>query len=196
MVRVLIAGIVGGIFLFVGGAFCHMVLGLEFRTFGRFADEGQVREFIQGQNLEPGIYGFPQLDANFDRLSSADQTSEEERLKAAYREGPTGYWIIAPNGEDMAGPRQFGSELVANILAAFMAAFVAAHLSSYTTFVRRWLLIALIGPVAWLSLVASYAIWYRYPIPFVLDGLYAAIIEWVLAGAAIAFIVRPIMHSR
>lgn len=196
MARVLLAGILGGIALFGGGAISHMVLTLESRKISRLPDESAVSEFVSQQKLDATIYGYPQIDPQFDRLSSADQKVEFERVNNAYRQGPAGYLIVAPTGEDMAGPRQFISELVSDILAATLAAFIAAHLSSYASFLRRWLLIALMAPVAWLSLLYSYSIWYRFPLPFVLDGLFGALVEWVLAGAVIAAVVRPIMHSR
>jgi hypothetical protein len=104
--------------------------------------------------------------------------------------------IVAPKGEDLMGAKQLGGELVGDVLAALLASFVAAHFTLAASFTRRWLLIILLGPIAWLSLTLSFALWYRFPFNFIQDGLFVALIEWTLAGAAIAAIVRPIMHNR
>jgi hypothetical protein len=48
----------------------------------------------------------------------------------------------------------------------------------------------------WLSLSASFGIWYRFPWPFIRDDLLCAILEWCVAGAAIAGIVsRKVKES-
>jgi hypothetical protein len=55
----------------------------------------------------------------------------------------------------------------------------------------RLLMVVLIGVGGWLALSTSMALWYRFPWPFILDQLYAGLIEWGLAGLAIAIIVKP-----
>jgi hypothetical protein len=41
----------------------------------------------------------------------------------------------------------------------------------------------------WVSLTASYGIWYHFPWPFIRDDLLCTILEWCVGGAAIAGIV-------
>jgi hypothetical protein len=196
MLRILLAGLIGGIAMFIGGAFSHMFLNLENRWFSHLPDQTAVRDFITSQKLAPGMYGFPEMAENYDKMTEPEQKIEEDRLNADYRSGPSGFVIIAPTGEDLMGWKQLGGELAANIMAACLVAFVVAHLSTYTSFARRWLLVVLLGPISWLSLTLSFALWYRFPIAFIQDGLFGALIEWTLAGAPIAALVRPIRHSR
>ena len=58
-------------------------------------------------------------------------------------------------------------------------------------FVVRWSFVVLMGVFTWVCANASYHIWWHFPFPFVLDELYCALIEWGLAGIAIAAIVVP-----
>jgi hypothetical protein len=196
MIRIVLAGVIGGIAMFIGGAFSHMFLELESRSFRRLPDEAAMLEFVSGQKMAPGMYAFPEVAENYAKMSAPEQGLEYERINAAFRNGPAGHLIVAPTGEDMMGWKQLGGELIANVLAALLAAFIVAHLSSLTSFARRWLIIVLLGPISWLSLTLSFALWYRFPMTFIQDGLFASLIEWTLAGAVVAAIVRPIMRSR
>lgn len=191
MVRVLIAGIVGGVLVFCGGAFTHMALGLEGRAFSRLAKEEEVRAFFAKQELAPGIYGFPMMKEGYEKLSSVEQAKEWERVSVEYKKGPAAYIIVPPNGEEMMSGKQLGSEFATNVLAALIAAWILACLAPDKTFCWRFGIVLSLGLFTWLSTSASYLIWYRFPAAFILDGLYASLIEWGVAGLAIAAIVRP-----
>ncbi len=196
MGRILIAGILGGLAMFAGGAFSHMFLEFESRQFARMNDESAVKEFITTQGFRSGMYDFPTMSADYDRMSQAEKDADANRLNSDFKQGPSGLLIIAPTGEDMMGPKQLAGELIANILAALLAAFVTAHFTMAASFSRRWLLIVLMAPIAWLTLTLSFTLWYRFPIAFIQDGLFVGLIEWTLAGGVIAAIVQPIMHNR
>ena len=196
MVRILIAGILGGLVMFIGGAFSHVFLDLETRSFKRLPDEAAAVEFYKAQGLVAGMYNFPSLPGSFANLSSEEQAKVKTAVNSAYKTGPAGYLIVAPTGEDLMGPRQLIGEFVSNVIAALLAAFIAAHFSTAASFSRRWLLIVLLAPISWFSLTLSFAIWFRFPYPMIQDGLFGALIEWTLVGAVIAGIVRPIMHHR
>ena len=191
MMRVIIAGIVGGLLLFVGGAVSHMTLDLEGRAFQAVQNEAAGRDFFNAHAKAPGIYGLPAMNPNFKSMSEAEQTAEWERVAQLYGDGPSAIMIVAPRGEEMMSGQQLGGEAFFNILAALVVAFVVSHLSDRCRFLTRWSIVVLIGVAAWLSLSTSWAIWYRFPWAFIMDGLYVSLIEWSLAGLAIAFIVPP-----
>ncbi|MEQ1902626.1 MAG: hypothetical protein ABL888_00405 [Pirellulaceae bacterium] len=191
MLRVIMAGIVGGLLLFVGGAASHMGLELEGRTFRVIQDESAARDFFNKQAIEPGIYGFPAMSPNFPSMSADEQTAEWERVGKLYKEGPAVISIVAPRGEEMMSGQQLGGEAFFNILAALVVAFVASHFSDRCRLLTRWSLIVLIGVSGWLALSTSLAVWYRFPWSFTMDGLYVVLIEWAMAGLAIALIVPP-----
>jgi len=83
-----------------------------------------------------------------------------------------------------------GKELASNVIAAFMAAWVISLAGPDVGFGRRWLAVLLMGLIGWMSLAASYGIWYRFPHDFLHDELLCAFLEWSVAGLAIAAIVR------
>jgi hypothetical protein len=186
-VRILIAGIVGGILVFVMGAVNHMVLGLQGRTMSNLADEASLVATIKVSGVKPGLYMFPGLPS---KAQQPDQAKAMTELNERYKAGPAGLLLIAPTGEDMMGAKTLGLEWATDTIAALLVAWIVSLMASDVGFVRRWIAVVAIGAVAWLSLTASYGIWYRFPHAFVHDELYCALLEWGVAGLAIAAIAR------
>jgi hypothetical protein len=56
---------------------------------------------------------------------------------------------------------------------------------------QRVLFVALLGLIAWLSINVSYWNWYGFPTAFVLGEGIDQVVGWLLAGLAMAKIIRP-----
>jgi hypothetical protein len=112
MGRILIAGILGGLAMFAGGAFSHMFLDLESRQFARMNNEIAAKDFITAQSFRSGMYDFPTRSADYDRMSQAEKEADANRLNSDFKQGPSGLLIIAPTGEDKMGPKQLGGEFI------------------------------------------------------------------------------------
>jgi hypothetical protein len=188
--RVVIAAFVGGFLMFMCGAFCHMFLEIESRNIQQVANEEQLHDFLVQQGYAPGMYGYPSMPAHAKSATKDEQNKIMEEVWAKFKAGPACYLIIPPSGEEPMGATQLGGELCANIIAAFSAALIANCISSSIGRFGRWLLIVAIAPCSWFSLTCSFALWYRFPWPFVLDGLVGAVIEWAVAGLAIVWILK------
>jgi hypothetical protein len=192
MIRILLGAVVGGILMFGVGAAAHTGFNAESRHFKRMKAEGDTGDFIRRQALSEGMYGFPMPVEGFDSLPKAEYEAEYNRVNERYKLGPSGYLIVAPRGEDMMGVIQLGGEFIANLVAALLACLIASNFSSASRFVSRWFLLALLGPIGWLTHSLSQGLWYRFPMPFLLDGLWVSMAEWAVAGIAITLIVRPL----
>lgn len=190
MLRIVLAGVVGGLLVFFGGFVDHMVFGWSGRAFSRLNDEPATIEFFRSQGLKPGIYGFPEMPEDLARRPADEQKREQARVNAAYKEGPSAFIIVAPTGDDMMGPSTLLSEALTNVGAALMVAWIVAQAAPSGVF-KRWLICVVFAVASWLSLIASYGIWYRFPANFVHDELFCTTFEWALAGLAIAVIVKP-----
>ncbi len=184
--RVLLAGILGGLFVFGGGAISHMFLELESRAIRPVGDERAAGEFLDRHAEDAGIYGTPMMNPD-----AEDMNVEYERINELYKKGPSAFIVVAPRGEDMMGPMQLGGEAVFDVLAALTVAFIVSRLSPQVRLFERWFIVMLFGLAAWATISTSWALWYRFPWLFILDGLYVALIEWALAGLVIAALVRP-----
>lgn len=190
MIRIVLGGIVGGLLMFAVGAGTHMGLEAESRHIQRVPSEASARDYFNSEKLTEGIYGFPIPKVGFESMTKGEYEAEYNRINDLYKQGPAGYLIVAPRGEDMMGPKQLVGELLANVAAALLACILVANFASQTGFLSRWLLVVLLGPIGWLTLSLSHGLWYRFPMPFVLDGLCVSLAEWAVAGLAIVTIVR------
>ncbi len=186
--RILIAGVVGGVFVFFMGAFNHMVLGLQGRTMSNVPESAEFSEYLKTRGMKHGFHVFPDMPTDAEQKDAEKMAAINER----YKVGPSGMLLIAPTGQDMMGGETLGKEVVSNIIAAFLAAWIVSLFGANVGFGRRWLAVLLMGIFAWVSITASYGIWYRFPHDFVHDELYCALLEWGVAGLVIAAIVRRV----
>jgi len=189
MLRIFIAGVVGGALVFCGGAFSHMVLNLEGRAFKQLAKDDDMRKAIGKEDLKPGVYRIPGLPDGWEKLTGEEKTKAVKTYNDRYREGPSGLMVVAPKDEDVMESYQLVAEFATNVLAALIAAWIVANVGG--SYVLRWIVVLNLGLFTWLSTGASFGIWYRFPMDFVHDGLFCSLIEWGIAGFAIAAIATP-----
>ena len=188
MVRILIAGVLGGAVAFTCGAIEHMVFQWQERTFKPLPNENALMEFLKKEVPDAGIYGFPEMPKDTPK-DQVDKVYKE--LNERYKKGPNGILIIGPTGEDMMGFKQLGLEALSVVLIALIAAWILSLLAPGVDFFQRWGVVLMIGVAAWLSISVSHGIWYRFPDAFVRDEFLCAIFEWGVAGLVIAAIVKP-----
>jgi hypothetical protein len=184
MVRVVIGGIVGGIVVFVWGAIAHMALPLGEMGIRQIPSEEKVVGTMKDAIHEPGFYFFPGID----RKKSTEE--EQKAWEAKIKQGPSGVLIIHPEGGEAMSPRQLGTELGSNIVAALLAAFVVSQVRS--GYGMRVLVVTLMGLFGFVSLSVSYWNWYGFPTDFTTAEAITEVVGWFLAGLAIAAIVRPV----
>ena len=189
--RIILGGLIGGVLVFCMGAFNHMVLGLQGRTLHNLPDSDSFIDHVKGRALKPGLYMFPDMPTG----ESGNDAEKYRAANDAYKKGPAGMLLIVPTGQDMMTGEILGKEFATNTIAAFIVAWIVSLIAADVGFVRRWLAVVLMGAFAWFSLAASYGIWYRFPHDFIHDEFLCAIIEWGVAGLAIAAIVRrPVVN--
>jgi hypothetical protein len=177
-VRILVAGIVGGILVFFTGAFEHMALEWGGRTISDIEKDSGFRESLREHQVPPAIYAFPQMPKD-------NSQAETDRFTKEWKLGPGGFLIVAPPG-DMSMPKMLGLEFLTNVIAALIAAWIVSLIAADKPFLWRWKVVVLMAIFGWISLTASYGIWYHFPWPFIRDDLLCTILEWCVGGAAIA----------
>lgn len=183
--KVVVAALGGGVLMFLCGAVAHVGFGLETRAMRELPGEVPFRATLRTMPLTPGMYQYPSMA---DREGGDGDSGDRDRaLAAEWKKGPSGILVVAPTGEEPMGPVQLGGELAGNCLAALLAA-VALLLQGPATWGRRFAGLLLLAPISWLTLTLSHGLWYRFPLTFTLDGLFVAVLEWVVAGAFMAWV--------
>ncbi len=179
--RVIIAGLLGGLIIFIWGAFAHMVLPLGEMGVAQANSEDAVLMVLKENMPQTGIYMVPGL--------STAQMSNEKAVAAYQTKAvaqPNAFIVYQSEGRDGTQMNQnLLHEYICNTLAAFFAAFVLA-LGSFT-FTKRVLLSLGLGIFSWITVSAPYWNWYRFPQDFSLANLAMLAIGWLLAGCGMAW---------
>lgn len=181
--KVVIAGIVGGLIVFVWGAVSHMLTPIGTMGFTPLPNEDALVSAMKTSLTEPGMYMFPGFDMN------AEMTPEQEKAWTdKMMAGPTGMIIYHPTGEQPMSPKQLGVELLSNIVAALLAAMLLTRfVGSYAC---RVVMVAVLGLFAWMSIDVSYWNWYGFASAQTIGELLEQVIGWALAGLAMAKMVK------
>ncbi len=184
MGRILLGGIAGGIVIFVWSAIAHIALPLGEMGMRRIPKEERLIGAFQLDIRDPGLYHFPSL-AKGKAASEAERKAWVEKVE----QGPTGILVIHPEGGGAMSPKQLGLEFATNCMAALLAALVLSQVQG--GYFARVLVVTLMGVFGIVSLLASYVIWYGFPLDYILGETITEVVGCFLAGLALAAIVRP-----
>lgn len=185
MGRVIVAGIVAGVALFLWGAAGHMLTPIGEMGIAAHPHEAMLLPAIQQTTPQPGLYMFPSID-----MTKKPTKEEEQAYNEKYKTGPHGILILGPNGEEPMPPSRLAKELFTNILTAIVAAFLLAKLATgLGGYVSGGIMTFLIG---WMSISVPSWNWYAFPAPFVL----AELIDQVVAGAIVGLVVGLVLTRK
>lgn len=179
--RVLIAGILGGIVLFNWGFVAHMVLPIGMMGIITAPNEPVLRNHLREHLPEPGVYMIPGMPAK----PTPEQTKKHDE---DYKTGPNGLLFVDPSGGDPSLPPHLIKEVVANILSALLAAALLACVN--VKYFARVVFVTALGGFAWLVAWVPYWNWYSFSLEFTIARAVELIVGWLLAGLVIGAIVK------
>jgi hypothetical protein len=178
--RVLIAGILGGLAMFIWTSIAHVMTPLGFTGFSQMQNEQAAIDAMHASMGEKsGLYIFPWADPNDPKMM--------ETVTEKSKTGPSGWVIYHPPGQ---AAEMMPATLVAEFLKETVQALIAAFLVSLMipmSFAMRVGAVTLIGVSAGIATNASYWIWYGFPVDYTLAQIFIEVIGATAAGAAIAF---------
>lgn len=178
--RVLIAGILGGIAMFIWTSIAHVATPLGFVGFSPMQNEQAALDAMHASmGDKSGLYIFPYGDPK-DQNAMATVAEKEKT-------NPSGLVIYHPPG---GGTEMTATTLVSEFAKETVQALIAAFLLSMTVlagFGTRVAFVTLIGVSAGLATNASYFIWYGFPLDYTLTQIFIEIVGALFAGVAIAF---------
>lgn len=188
--KILLAGLVGGIVIYVWGIISHLVLPLGMVGMRQIPNEELVVSALRENIKESGFYFFPGWE------HSPDMTKEQQKMamqkwEEKIRMGPNGILVYTPEGQAPMSAKQLLIELLSNIAGALVATFLLAKaVSGITSFGARVLFVALLGLFASLAIDISYWNWYGFPGSFTLAAITDEVVGWGLAGLPLAAIIK------
>lgn len=182
--KILIAGVAGGVLMFIWGFVSHELLPIGTTGFKFAPTSVATVAAVKAAFPEEGIYMVPGPEGD-----PKDEKVREAWMAAASK-GPYAFVVSQPGGtpEGMAG--QLLIECGSNVLAALFAALLLAR-ASIPSFSGRLLFVTAVGVAAWFSSNVSEWIWYRFPTNYTLAQLVDQAGGFFCAGLAVAALVKP-----
>jgi hypothetical protein len=187
--RILAAGILGGIAMFIWTSLAHMALPLG---------EVGIREILNEQTAlvamqqsigdKSGLYVFPGLGVG----PNPTREQRQEAMKHVadkYASSPSGFLVYHPPGRSIAFGRllavEFGTELLEAILAVWL--LTQTRLVSFRS---RIGFVLVIGIVAAIPTNISYWNWYGFPTVYTLSYMFIQIVGFLCVGLVAAVLLR------
>jgi hypothetical protein len=170
--RTILAGIAGGIVMFIWSSIAHVATPLGTAGVTTLPNEtaaiGAIEQSVGGQ---AGFYLFP-------RMAPA----------AGSESGPAGLLVWRPNVARSLNPANLGTEFATELAEALIAAALVS-MAALSGFVPRVGLVLLVGLAAAITTNVSYWNWYGFPTAYTLAYSLIEFVGYTLAGIVIALIV-------
>ena len=177
--RILLAGVVGGLALFIWGGLSHTVLGLGEAGMQYLPQQQPVMQALQASVPQPGFYMFPQAD-------------KAGNLPAGQTGGPYGLLIYHPVGASAMRPSQLLNEAILDIILAILAAYLLSKAPGLNGYGARVGFVAVVGLITALMTHVEYWNWYAYPTTYTVANIFDNIVGFVVVGLCAAAFVKPI----
>jgi hypothetical protein len=189
MKRMLLAGVLGGLTLFVWTFVAHQFLGLGEMGVGEIPNEAVVLSAMRGAIPEAGFYLFPGVGLGPKATMEQRKAAMPEYMKK-YEQSPHGVLVYHP----ASGPFNYGAALgrqfALNVLQALLAAWLVSCAASGRGYSARVGIVVVGGVLVAISTNVEYWNWYQFPGNYVAGYMTTLIVGFVLAGFVIAAIVK------
>jgi hypothetical protein len=176
--RVLLAGLLAGLTVFLWSAVSHMALPLGEIGVQAVPNADTVLPVLRSNVTANGLYLFPfETDAR--------------KWEEAYKTNPRGILVLTPPGQPIGFGRLLATEAVTNIAGGILAAFlfVAAGLGA-AGIGPKLAFGAALGGFASLAIDFSYWNWYGFPSNYLAAQLVDAVVGWSLAAVVLGLVLK------
>lgn len=189
MKRILLAGILGGLTLFVWMFVAHEFLGLGEVGAKEIPNEAAVLTAMQVAIPDTGFYIFPGFGLG-PKPTREQQNAAMPAYMKKYEKSGHGVLVYHPPS----GPFNFGillgREFGLNVLQALLAAWLLSCAASGRSYAGRVAFVAVAGVLAAISTNVEYWNWYDFPGNYIAAYMTTQISGFILAGLVIAAFVK------
>lgn len=180
--RVVLAGLLGGVVLFIWLGIAHMALPLGRAGVSQLPADTPLTQAMKANVPSAGLYIFPGLGVPID-ASSADRHAAMPDYEKRYAAGPVGLLVYKPVGGEMMAPGMFIGELLSNLLQGLALAMILALLASHTVWNGAYVGFAA-GICAATATNVSYWNWYGFPASYTAAQIVSQLVGYILMGIA------------
>lgn len=187
--RVLLAGVLGAIAMFIWSFIAHMVLPLGYTGFREIPNESAVLGAMQSSmGQTSGLYIYPGLGAGPD-ATPAQRNAAMKAYEPKLAANPSGILIYHPPGAKGITGGKLGLEFLTEFLEALLAVILLAQtrIGSYAGKVG---FIILVGIVAAITANIPYWNWYGFPGNYTAAYMTTQIVGYLVAGLVAAAVLK------
>ena len=187
--RIVLAGVLGGIVMFVWTSIAHMALPLGEAGIGEIPNESVVLSAMQssiGENT--GLYIFPGLGIG----KSATREEKNEAMKQMQQRiaaNPSGILMYHPPGRQFAFGKSLAVEFSTEVLQAILVIWLLAQ-TRIGSFAGRVGFVLVAGILASITTNVSYWNWYGFPGVYTASYMLIEIVGFLLVGVIAALVLR------
>jgi|SRR5947209_566072 len=187
--RALLAGIVGGVIMFIWNFVAHDFLPLGEMGVGVIPNEDAVTTALQsslGDNS--GFYVFPSGGLTPGATKEQKGAAMKKAMEQMER-GAAGVLIYRPK-RVFNFPKRLGIEFVTEVVEALLAVFLLAQ-TRITSFGGKVGFVLIAGIIAAITTNIPYANWYGFPKSYTLAQITIAVVSYLLVGIVAGLMMRP-----
>ena len=191
MKRIVIAGVAGGIVLFVWSFVSWMFI--PWHQINQMPNESGIAKVLRDADIPAGAYWLPGMDhAALKAMTPEQRKAAEDAWMAAHEEGPVAMVMYAPEGSSPLSIMTLVIGFILEVVVAGIAAFLLAMAGpAIPSFVGRVLFVVLLGLF---GAVGSHLMnwnYMNYPFRFAIEMSLDSLVMAVLLGIVLALLIRP-----
>jgi hypothetical protein len=187
--KILLAGILGGIVMFIWTSIAHMALPLGEAGLSEIPNESAVLSAMQSNiGDQTGLYIFPGPGVG----KNATRQEKNEAMKHMGEKiatNPSGILMYHAPGRQLMLGKLLGVEFGTELLEAILVVFLLAQ-TRIASFAGRVGFVLVAGILAVIATNVSYWNWYGFPCVYTASYMFIQIVGFFLVGIVAAFMLR------
>jgi hypothetical protein len=187
--RVILAGVLGGIVMFIWTSIAHMTLPLGQAGIAEIPNESAVLSAMQsniGENT--GLYIFPGLGVSKD-ASRQEKSEAMKHMSEKMAVNPSGILMYHAPGRPFALGKSLGIEFGTELLESILVVFLLAQ-TRIDSFAGRLGFVFVAGILTAIATNVSYWNWYGFPGVYTASYVLIQVVGFFLVGIVAGIILR------
>jgi len=187
--KVLLAGVLGGIAMFVWTSIAHMALPLGEAGIAEIPNESTVLSAMQSSMGEKAsLYIFPGLGVG-ENATREQKNEAMKQMQQRIAANPSGILMYHPPGRQFVFGKALAIEFSTEVLQAILVIWLLAQ-TRIGSFPGRIGFVMIAGILAAITTNISYWNWYGFPSVYTTSYILIEIVGFVLVGVIAALVLR------
>jgi len=187
--RILLAGVLGGLAMFLWSSLAHMVLGTGSVGIKDIPNEQAIVPAMKANLPQSGFYFFPGMGLA-PGASRAQQSAAMSAYEQKVESGPSGILIYHPSGQKALTPGKLGTEFGTNVLQGILVAVLLSFATGLRSYAARVGFVVIAGLMAGITTNVSYWTWYGFPANYTVAYVFTEVMGYVAIGLVAAAIIK------